>query len=91
VVFITERRIASMDGIAVLGCQPDALPPFGDRSDLDRLLTSTELVARSLRLRPGQSILGEVYDEETATMLEAWSISLQGSATTIQPDMPKQL
>ena len=28
----TARRIASMDGIVVLGCHPDALLPLGDRS-----------------------------------------------------------
>jgi hypothetical protein len=32
VLLWTARRMVSIDGIAVLGCQPDELLPFGDRS-----------------------------------------------------------
>jgi hypothetical protein len=32
VLLWTARRMASMDGIAVLSCQSDALLPLGDRS-----------------------------------------------------------
>jgi Flp pilus assembly CpaF family ATPase len=58
---------------------------------IHRPLTSTEMVTHSLRLRPGQIIVGEAHDPETATLLDALSVHPQGRQTTFHIDLPKQL
>jgi hypothetical protein len=55
---------------------------------IERTPAITELIAHSLRRRPGQIVVGGVHDAETAAMLEAWNTHRQGSAMTTHPGMP---
>jgi Flp pilus assembly CpaF family ATPase len=48
------------------------------------------MVTNSIRLRPGQIIVGEAHDAETAALLDAWSTGLQGGEPIFRPDTPKQ-
>jgi len=55
----------------------------------DPLVTMTDLVRDTLRLRPDRIIIGEVRGEEAFDMLQAMNTGHEGSMTTIHANTPR--
>ncbi len=85
-----ERLILIEDTPEIQTSHPNSLGLVAVRGELgEAQVTSSDLVAAALRMRPDRIILGEIRGAEAASFLRAVNSGHPGSITTIHADSPR--
>lgn len=83
----TEDRIVIIEDTKELQCTAKDYVPLRTK---DGLVTMTDLLKATMRLRPDRIVIGEVRGPEALALLKAWNTGHPGGCATVHADSAKK-